>query len=133
MLRTEARSGFLNFDWGFQSIAQSKFQRTASFLGERFPRRHFRSSSSTLFRNFFENLFWKEQPTSRFLALASLVLASDASRREGGTCKASFLNQALLKQKILSCRKCLNKNMMPSSKVIHNANPRAISRQHNIC
>lgn len=57
------------FDWGSQSIAQSKFQRTTSFLGERFPRDHSRNLSSTFFRTFFRKTCWKEP--NRFLGLLS--------------------------------------------------------------
>ena len=53
---------FLNFDWGFQSIAQSKFQR-ASFLGERGLTKSFRKRSSMLFSNFLNFLLKRTVPS----------------------------------------------------------------------
>src|SRR3954471_3029069 len=48
-------------DWGSQSIVQSKFQRTAPFLGERCSREHSRFLPSILFPNFSEKSFGKER------------------------------------------------------------------------
>ena len=55
MLRTEVRSGFLNFDWGSQSIAQSKFQRTGSQGGK-----GFQEASRIFLRQSFSRKFSKK-------------------------------------------------------------------------
>ena len=52
----------LNFDWGFQSISQSKFQR-ASFLGESGLTKSFRKRSSMLFSNFLNFLLKRTVPS----------------------------------------------------------------------
>ena len=62
-------------DWGSQSIVQSKFQRTAPFLGERCSREHSRFAPSILFRKNSEKYLGKNTKPCR-LSTSPLAFAA---------------------------------------------------------
>jgi hypothetical protein len=87
---TKGRHHFLNFDWGSQSIAQSKFQR-ASLKGKEFHQDFFETRRQHLFETFRKNVFGtlKELP---FLPLRESLFQtlSPRGRAEHATCPKRF-------------------------------------------
>ena len=83
-----------NVDWGSQSIAQSKFQRTTPQEGK-----DFQENIRILVRQSFSRQFRKKfyEGTLSFLFLRSPRprYAGGFNRREWRTCNRGFLNQAL--------------------------------------
>jgi hypothetical protein len=88
-----AGTDILNFDWGSQSIAQSKFQR-APLKGKDFQQEFLDDGRQYLL----EIIFLKEQTTGKFLppfSTPSLRSGEEMHRREGGTCKLRKVIQDL--------------------------------------
>ena len=73
--RRLARINLEYVDWGSQSIVQSKFQRTAPFLGERCSREHSRFAPSILFRKNSEKYLGKNVNPCR-LSISPLAFAA---------------------------------------------------------
>ena len=73
--RRLARINLEYVDWGSQSIVQSKFQRTAPFLGERCSREHSRFAPSILFRKNSEKYLGKNGKPCR-LSISPLAFAA---------------------------------------------------------
>ena len=88
-----ANAPFLNFDWGSQSIAQSKFQR-ASRLGKENQQRIFEERRQHFFRTFFR-IFGAAFKRTLHPFVDSLTVLRRADQQKGrGTCKALSAVQA---------------------------------------
>ena len=90
----------LNFDWGSQSIAQSKFQR-APFSGERVSAETFESRPSILFPETFQirgiGIAERTKPLASFRCLARRS-PTDFNRREGRRCVLRWSPQVFFRR-----------------------------------
>jgi hypothetical protein len=79
-------------DWGSQSIVQSKFQRTASFLGK-----DVQENIRVLVRQYFSRILSKKVLEGTLFSLSPWLphsrFARESYRRERGTWELDFLNQ----------------------------------------